>query len=151
MRDIDKNSLEEELEKCEHFLVNKGMENGRHRVQISAMDTLQLNYLMEKMYAVFNSLKCAAKLNVAFGFLPKNVQVGSCRFYYAHKNITLLERSRVLATSEDLTKFKNLISNTDVIESRKRERANKKWKIYKLMIVTILAAILKEIPTGCNR
>ena len=61
----------------------------------------------------------------------KNVE-GSCRYYYAHENITLVERSKLVATTKDLTKIKNLLSNTDVIESCTRKRANTKRKFYKL-------------------
>ena len=47
---------------------------------------------------------CAAKLNVVFGFVLKNVEDGTFRFYYARENNTLLERSKLVATNEDLKK-----------------------------------------------
>ena len=43
-------------------------------------------HVLEKLDAVFDSLKCAAKLNVAFGFVTKNVEDGSCNFYHAHES-----------------------------------------------------------------
>ena len=120
------------------------------RVYNFAMDTLDPKYLLEKLDVVFDNLKCAAKLNVAFGFLVKVVEAGSCRYYYAHEINTLLERSKLVATTEDLTKDKNLLSSTDVIKSCTRERGNTKWNFYKLMHVTIFAALLKEVPMICK-
>ena len=125
------------------------MENGRHRVYNFAVDTLDRKYLLEKLDVVFDSLKCAAKLIVAFGFVLKNVE-GNCRFYYAHEKNILLEKSKLVATTEILTKIKNLLSNTDINESCTRERAKIKLKFYKLKSAKIFAAILEEIPMGCK-
>ena len=65
IRDVDENSLKVELETCKHFLVDNEMENGKYRDYNFAMDTLVPKYLMEKLDVVFDSLKCAAKLNFA--------------------------------------------------------------------------------------
>ena len=99
---------------------------------------------------MFDSLKCAAELNIAFGFVLKNVEDGSCRYYYKHENFTFLERYKLVATTEDLTKVKNLINNIDVIESCTKERGNTKRKFHKLTIVPIFTALLKEVPMGCK-
>ena len=80
----------------------------------------------------------------------KNVEDRKCRYYYAHENITLLERSKVVANTEDLTKIKNLLTNTDVIASCTREPANLEWKLYKLTSVAILATLIKKVPLGCK-
>ena len=132
------------------FLVDSGLENRSHRVFNFAMDTVDLNYLLEKLDVVFDSLNCAAKLKVAFGFVLENVEDGSCRYSYAHDNTTLLEGSKLLTTTEDLTKIKKLLYKCDVIESCTTERANKKWKFYKVTNFTIFAALLREVPMGCK-
>ena len=150
MKDVDDNSWKKELETCKNFLVGGDMENERHRFYNLAMDSLDPKNLLEKIDVSLDRLKCAAELNVAFGFVLKNVEDCRFRYYYAHKNLTLLERSELVAATEDLTKIKNLLSNTDVIESRTRDRAITKWKIYKLTNITCFAALLKEVPMGCK-
>ena len=45
-----------------------------------------------------------------------------------------------MATTEELTKNKNLLNETDVIGSRTRERANTKSKFYEPTDVIIFAA-----------
>ena len=78
MGNVDDNSLKEELDACKHFLVDSEKESGRHRFYNFALDTLDPKYLLEKLEVVFENLKCAAKLNGAFGFVPKK-KPGSCR------------------------------------------------------------------------
>ena len=93
------------------------MENGKQRVWNFVMNTRDSKYLLEKLDIVLDSLKCAAKLNLAFGFALKNVEDGSCRYNYGYENITLLERSKHVATTEEYTTVKIILSNTAVIES----------------------------------
>ena len=66
------------------------MQNGRRRVYILAMDNLDPKYLMQEIDLLFDSVKCEADLNLALGFVLKNVTEGSCRYYYAHENIVIL-------------------------------------------------------------
>ena len=114
------------------------------------MNILDAQTLNQKPGTVFEKHKCAAKLNVAFSFVLKNLEEGVCRFYYAHekKNI-LMARSRLLATKENLLKIKVVLINTVVIKACTKKRANTKWKFYKLTNVTVFAALLREVPMGC--
>ena len=81
MGDVDDKSLKEESKKFKHFLVDSEMANGRHRFYKFAMDTLDPKYLLEKLDVVFDSLTCAAKLNVALGLVLRKVDDRSCRYY----------------------------------------------------------------------
>ena len=117
MGDVHEKNLKEELETCKQYLVDIEMVSGRHRVFNFVKDILEPTCLLEKLSGVFDSLKCTGKLNVAFGFVLKNVEYGNCRLYHAHKCITLLEQSKLVATVEDSAEVKNLLVNTDFIES----------------------------------
>ena len=115
----DGDKLKEELSACQHFLVDTEMENGRHKVfnfQMSKLDTKIIN---DKLEEVFNKLDSAAKINFALGFVLRNVETGEYRYYYAHENNTLFEKSHLLCTKADLItifqlfnweKLKSLIS-----------------------------------------
>ena len=74
MGNVEDNSLQKELETCKRFLVDNEMENARHRVYNFAMDTVDPKNLLAKLDVVFDSLKCAAKQNVAFSFVLKNLE-----------------------------------------------------------------------------
>ena len=60
-----------------HFLVDSEMEIWRHRVFNFTMEILNAHIFSQKLDSVFEKLKCEAKLNVAFGFVLKNVEDGT--------------------------------------------------------------------------
>ena len=76
---VDDQSLREELESCKHFLTDTEMENGRQRVFNFAMSSFDITLLNDKFDYVVKELKCAAKVNFAFGFVLKNIGDGTCR------------------------------------------------------------------------
>ena len=98
----------------------------------------------------FNNLKRAAKVNLAFGFILKNIEDGGFRYFYAHKNNTLLDRSKILSTRDDLAKPIAFLNKTFFIESCSLERINTKWRFYKLTNLTAFAALLKNVNMGCK-
>ena len=146
----DDAELKEELQACQHFLVASDLEKGRHRVFNFAMSTFENTLNIMKLDLVFNGLKGAAKVNLAFGFVFKNVEDGSCRFFYAHENNTLMERSRLVCTPDDNTNLKEKLQKMDIVDLCTRERANTKWKLYKLTNLTVFATLFKDVPMGCK-
>ena len=148
--DVEDHSLREELRSCQHFLVNSELERARHKVFNYPVETLNETTVNEKLGHFFNNLKCAAKVNLAFGFILKNIEDGGFRYFYAHENNTLRDRSKLLCTHDDLAKLKDFPSQTDVIESCSRERMNTKWRFYNITNFTVFAALLKDVPMGCK-
>ena len=146
----DDADLKEELQACQHFLVDSELGKGRHRVFNFAMSTFDNSLINKKLDLVFKGLECAAKVNLAFGFVLKNVEDGSCRYFYAHENNTLMERSKLVCTPDDITNLKENLQKLDIVELCTRERANTKWKFYKLTNLTVFAALLKDVPMGCK-
>ena len=144
----DNADLKEELQAFQHFLVDSELEKGRHRVFNFAMSTFDNSLNNKKLDLVFNGLKCAAKVNLAFGFVLKNFEDRSCRYFYAHENKTLMERSKLVCTPDDITNLKEKLQKMDIVDLCTRERANNKWKFYKLTNLTVFAALLKDIPMG---
>ena len=148
--DVDDQSLREELESCKHFLTDTEIENGRHRVFNFAMSSFDMSLLNDKLDYVFKELKCAAKVNLAFEFVLKNVEDGSCRYFYAHENNAVMERSKLVCTQADMTNLKDRMQKMDIVDISTRERSNTKWKFYKLTNLTIVASLLKDVPMGCK-
>ena len=81
--DVDDQNLREELESCKHFMTDTEMENGRQRVfnflQLCHV-IFRISLLNNKLDYVFKGLKCAAKNNLAFGLVLKNIEDGMCRW-----------------------------------------------------------------------
>ena len=150
VEDVDDQSLREELQSRRHFLVDSAIQKGRHSVFNFAVTNLTAQVIEEKLDRVLDKQKCVAQLNLALGFILKNIEDGKFRYFYAHENNTLLEQSKVVSNKDDMTKLKGILKKTDVIESCTKERSNTKWRFFKLTNLTIFAALLRDIPMACK-
>ena len=148
--DVEDHRLREELRSCQHFLMDSELQMARHKVFNYPVKTLNETIVNEKLDHFFNNLKCAAKVNVAFGFILQNIEDGGFTYLYAHENNTLLDRSKLVCTPDDLAKLKDFLNKTDVIQSCSRKRLNRKWRFYKLTNLAVFAALLTDVPTGCK-
>ena len=148
--DVEDHRLREELRSCQHFLVDSEHERARHKVFNYAVEFLHETFVNEKLDHYFNNFECAASANLAFGFILKNIEEVGFRYLYAHENKTLLDRSKLACTRNNLAKPIDFLNKTDVIDSCSRERVNTTWRFYKLTNLTVFTALLKEIPTGCK-
>ena len=142
--------LKEDLQACQHFLVDSELEKGRHHVFSFATSPFDNSFINKKLDLVFKGLKCAAKVNLAFGFVLKDVEDESCRYFYAHENNTVMERSKLVCTPDDITNLKEKLQKMDIVDLCTQERANTKWKFYKKRNLTVFAALLKDVPMGCK-
>ena len=61
----DDSDLKDEMQACQHFLVDPELEKGRHRVFIFAISTFDNSLINQKLDLVFKGLKCAAEVNLA--------------------------------------------------------------------------------------
>ena len=77
----DNEQLQQELNACQHFFRDTEMENGRHQVfnlKLSELDPHEIN---KKLKEVFEKLNCAAKVNLALGFILRNVDTDEYRYF----------------------------------------------------------------------
>ena len=78
---VEDHRLREALRSCRHFLVDTELERARHKVFNYAVETLNETIVNEKLDHFFKNLKCAAKVNLAFGFIMKNIEDGGFRHF----------------------------------------------------------------------
>ena len=107
VKEVDDQSLREELESCKHFLTDTKMRNGRHRVFNFVSSSFDMTFLTEKLDYVCKELQCAVKVNHVFGFVLKNIEDGMCRYFYAHENNTIMERAKLVFTQADMSNLKD--------------------------------------------
>ena len=124
----DDADLKEELQASQHLLVHFELEKGGHRVLNFARSSFENSLNNQKLDLVFKLLECAAKVILAFRFFLKNVEDGSCRYFFAHENKTFLERSKLVCTPDDITNLREKLQKNDIVDFSTRERANTKWK-----------------------
>ena len=88
----------------------------------------------------------SCKVESCIWFFAQECGNGACRYYYAHKNNNLMERSKLVAIKGDLVGIKNVLSNTILIEACTKERAKTKSIFHKLTKVNVFAALLSKDP-----
>ena len=148
--DVDDQRLREELQSCRHFLVDSEIQKGRHIVFNFVVKNFTAQVSEEKLDCVLDKLNCVVKLNLALGFILKNIEDAKFRYFYAHENNTLLEQSKLVSNKDNMAKLKKILKKTDVIQSCTKERSYTKWRFFKLTNLTIFAALLRDIPMGCK-
>ena len=146
--DVDNQSLREEMESCKHFLTDTELEIERHRVFNFAMSSFDVSLLNDKVNYVFEELKCAAKMNLAFRFVMKSIEDGMCRYFYAHENNTFMERVKLVCPQADITNLIDRMQKLDIVHICTRERPNTKWKCFKFTNLTILVSFLQRCTHG---
>ena len=144
----DAESLEEELQSCRPFLVNSEIQKERQNVLNFVVNNLRAQVTVEKMDRFLDKLKCAAKLNLALGFILENIKDGKFRFFYAHENNTLLEQPKIVSNKDDTAKLEEILKKNNVTESCKKNCYE--VEVVKLTNFTIFAAPLRVIPMGCK-
>ena len=119
--DVEDHRLRENLRSCQRLLVDSELERARHKVFNYAVENLNETIVNQKLDHFFNHLKCAAKVSLAFGFILKNMEDGGFRYFYAHENKTLLDRSKLVCTHDDLAKLKDFLNKktTKILVAKK--------------------------------
>ena len=112
--DVEGHRLKEELSSREHFLADSALERARLKVFKYAVETSNETIVKGKLDQLFNNLKHAAKVNLAFGFFLKNLEDGGFNFFYAHENNTLLDRFKPVCTRDELAKLKGFLNKNYV-------------------------------------
>ena len=107
--DVEDHNLKEQLLSCQHFLVDYELDRTRHKVFNYAVETLNETIVNEKIDHFFNNVNSAAKVNLALGFILKNIEDGEVGYFCAHESNTLLDRSKLVCTHDDLAKLKDFL------------------------------------------
>ena len=61
-----------------------------------------------------------------------------------------MERWKLVCTPDDIANLKSKLQKIDILDLCMQERANIKWRFYKLTNLTVSAALLKDVPMGCK-
>ena len=94
------------------------------------------SFINEKVEHVYRQLKYAAKVNLAFKFVLRNLENGTCSYFYAHQNFTIMDKSKLFCLQGDRANLIEKLRKVDIVDHCTRERANSKWKYYNLTNVT---------------
>ena len=83
--DNDSESVKEELAECQHLLDDMHAEHGRQEIFNFSLLNLDTKEISKKLNEVFASFNCAAKINIALGFLLQNIEKNDYRYFIRMK------------------------------------------------------------------
>ena len=101
--EMEDHRLREELRSCQRFLVDSELERAGHKVFNYAIENINAEIVDEELDHFFNNLKCAAKVDLVFGFILRNIEDGGFRYFYAHENNTILDRFQLVCSAPGRT------------------------------------------------
>ncbi len=71
----------------------------------------------------------AFKLNIALGFIMRNVSTGEYRYFIPYANKPLLDRNVTISSMKDFQKLKAELQRSDITNNANLSRPNSSWKI----------------------
>ena len=124
--ELDQNNeqLQQELSASQHFFDDTEMENGRHWLFNFKLSKLDPNEINNKLRENFEKLNCAAKVNLALGFILCNVDTDKYRYFYAHEKNTFFEKFYLLCSKWDLVSLQDRVEKMDLVKTCAQERQN---------------------------
>ena len=126
------------------------MENGRHQVFNFKLSKLDPDEINKKLKEVFEKLNCAAKINLALGFiLRKKCRYGQVSILLRSREQHFLRQISSTLTKGDIVSPQDRIEKMDLVETCAQERKNTKWRFALTTNVTKFCALLKTKPMGC--
>ena len=132
LEEVDDTELEEDLRACQSFPVDSELKKERHQFFNFGMSAFENFLVNERLDDVLRELKCPAKVNLTFGFVSKNFEDRNCRYFYAHENNTVMEKSKLVCTGVDIENLKERLQKMDIVDVCTRERFSNKGRYYKL-------------------
>ena len=130
------------------FLTILRWKTGDIKCSISSCPSSILMKLI-KMKEVFEKLNSAAKVNLALGFILRNVNTDEYRYFYAHEKNTVFAKSHLLCSKGDLVSLQDRTEKMDLLETCAQELENTNWRFALTTNLTIFCALLKTIPMRC--
>ena len=72
---------------------------------------------------VYRQRKCAVKVNFSFRIVLKNIANGTCRYFHAHENYTVMEMLKLLSIQNAMVHLEKIaeISYSRLLHKRKSE------------------------------
>lgn len=90
-------------------------------------------YLME----VKNDQKGNFKMNLAFGFILRNLENGDLRFFHPSQNNTILDAPVMISDQNDVTEILDKLDNEDVFSYINAQRPSTKWRAAKIVCLRV--------------
>ena len=107
-------------------------------------DRMFRDLVEEILTKIIQKQKNRFKINYSFGFVLRNIETQSYRYYHSsHNNAQVLDRAVLISNRHDLVNFLNALSEEDFLETL--TRPDTKWLIVDITNVTFYVTKLKDM------
>ena len=117
------------MKAVQHFLVPTVHETKHQTVFNYPLKTGSYEEVVSNLKDMFAQVPCTIKLNMAFGFVLRNVMQDSYdpyRYYYAHNYNTVFEKPIVVNNVDDLNYVQELLQDVNFAEYSVQHRNDTK-------------------------
>ena len=113
---VEDHRLKKELRSCQGFLVDSELEKARRKVFNYAVETLSKTSMNEKLDLFSKQFEMCSKSKSGFWFHFEKKRRWRVHILLRTRKNTLLDRSKLVCTHDDLANLKDFLNKTDVIE-----------------------------------
>ena len=100
---------------------------------------------------IFTQQSTAFTINLSFGFMLRNVEIGELRYYHpSQNNACFFDVPHLIRNEEDSQKFLDELSSHDILEYIRQQRPDTKWVVHLLTNVTFYVNIINNHPIGAG-
>ena len=106
--------------------------------------------LHEHVREIYRASQSAFRINITFGFILKNIEDGSYRYFYAHNNEGVFSSPFTISNADDVLQLFRKINQLDILQSIYKLRPNTKWKVHTLTNIryVVFKMIDKNLGVG---
>ncbi|XP_019614616.1 PREDICTED: uncharacterized protein LOC109462504 [Branchiostoma belcheri] len=115
------------------------------------MNSVNVDDLAEKVWAIFRDQKTSFKINLSYGFVLRNNE-GDLRYFYpCENNHTFLKNPVIVDNEEDMQRFLDQIADKDIVEYCRQQRPDSKWIVHAIPHVEFYVSKLGDHPIGAPK
>ena len=141
--------LQQELRGVRHLL-GKSITREKHQSIFNFPLHDESHKLEEYIDAVYDSLDCAAKINIHFGFVLQHKLTGKLRYYYAGANEPVFRQPVFVSETSHVSFLKERLEGEDYFAHILQARPDSNWQYHCVTNVTIRATLVRDKPLGCR-
>ena len=124
-------SVPEDCQQCytDNWSQNGSRQQGGKRVLMHTQRLEAASDIGDMLWAIFRAQRNAFKINLAFGFILNNVEMGEKRYYYPSQNGLIFDHPLVVADEANLERVLQRVGKTDWLEYVRQQKPSSKWHI----------------------
>jgi G:T-mismatch repair DNA endonuclease (very short patch repair protein) len=112
-------------------------------------NSLNIEQMMEQLEYIYSQESKVFKINLAFGFILKNIETNKYRFFKPYTNSSVFEIPISISKRKDLEEMKEKMISIDILEFVSNQREHSKYKFF--MLTNILYSVYSQLEFALGK